>query len=289
VRPGRPSLTAAIVSFARGVSTRDETQDPLASELVSEPFAATLRGFDVLRRTKPAARTALRVASAGLVDHISYRTFAIDRALVAGLRSGIAQVVILGAGLDARAHRLPELEGAVTFEVDHPATQAFKRARTAALRSKARVVYVPVDFERDTLREALGAAGHRAEQPTIWIWEGVTMYLERRATLATLGEVSAVSAASSVLLATYVVPDLGVTGALRRPASIVFRVLGEELRGVFEERELHALLEERGFEVASDTDSRDWACEAGRRSALALLFGGERLVVARRVRALASV
>lgn len=283
MRTGRPSTTASIVSFARGVSTRDDTRDPHAIELASTPFALALRGFDRLERTRPYARAALRVASAGLVDHISLRTSAIDRALRAGLDGGIDQVVILGAGLDARAHRVRELEGKTTFEVDHPSTQAFKRERTVALGSDRNVVYVPVDFERDTLSEALGAAGHRRDRPTIWIWEGVTMYLEAAATIATIEEVSRTSATGSLLVMTYLVPDLGLVGALRHPAGIVFRVLGEEIRGSFSPSELEAILRERSLEIETDTDSRDWARESGARVNLAQFFGGERLAVARRV------
>lgn len=282
MRTGRPSTTASIVSFARGVSTREETRDPHAIELASTPFALALRGFDRLARTRPYARAALRVASAGLVDHISLRTFAIDRALRAGLERGIDQVVILGAGLDSRAHRIDELSGKTTFEVDHPSTQAFKRERTAALGSNRSVVYVPVDFERDTLSEALGAAGHRRDRATIWIWEGVTMYLEAAATIATIEEIAKTSAPESLLAMTYIVPDLGLVGALRHPAGIAFRILGEEIRGAFAPSELEATLRERSFEIESDTDSRDWAREADARVNLAQFFGGERLAVARR-------
>ena len=108
-----------------------------------------------------------------------------------------AQVVVLGAGLDGRAWRLPSLAGADAYEVDHPASQDAKRDRVAAaglaLASKT-VTYVPVDFSRDRLDDRLAAAGHRRGEPTIWIREGVVPYLrgdEVAATVAALASLSA--------------------------------------------------------------------------------------------------
>src|SRR5213075_1945870 len=86
------------------------------------------------------------------------RTMAIDEA-VKGAAS--PQVVILGAGLDGRAWRMQELRGAVVFEVDHPDSQSDKRGRVGGLTQTAREVsFVPVDFERDRLDEALAKSGH---------------------------------------------------------------------------------------------------------------------------------
>ena len=92
--------------------------------------------------------------------------------------AGAPQVVILGAGLDGRAWRMPELRDVTVFEVDHPDSQREKAARAAALLRVAREVrFVPVDFTRDRLDEPLAAAGHDPARPTTWIWEGVVMYL----------------------------------------------------------------------------------------------------------------
>ena len=104
------------------------------------------------------------------------RTVAIDEAVRA---AASPQVVILGAGLDGRAWRMQELRDVTVFEVDHPDSQRVKRARVSALQQVARDVrFVPVDFTRDRLDDALAAAGHDATRPTTWIWEGVVMYLE---------------------------------------------------------------------------------------------------------------
>ena len=100
--------------------------------------------------------------------------------------------MLLGAGFDTRAHRLPAVRALTTFEVDHPATQARKVAIVAGEGLDARgVVYVPVDFERDRLDDELLAAGFDPARPAIFVWEGVTNYLTADAVDATLAVVRA--------------------------------------------------------------------------------------------------
>ena len=125
----------------------------------------------------------------GAAEIIVPRTVGIDDAARAGAAT---QVVILGAGLDGRAWRL-DVPGATFFEVDHPASQAEKRDRATELTGTP-PTYVPVDFAHDVLTDALEAAGHRADQPTTWIWEGVVPYLTREEVAATVASVAARSA-----------------------------------------------------------------------------------------------
>src|SRR5262249_33733695 len=107
------------------------------------------------------------------------RTRYIDDALTAALRSGAEQVVILGAGVDSRACRVPGIVGTRVFEVDHPMTQAAKK-RVIARRLGAlpgHVTFVPIDFSTHTLDRVLPAAGFRPDARTFFICEGVTHYL----------------------------------------------------------------------------------------------------------------
>lgn len=242
---GIPSLTALIVASARR-----------AAALPSS------RGKDVLR-----------LASAGLVDHLGLRTGAID-AVVTGAVGASAQVVILGAGLDRRAWRLASLGGATVFEVDHPATQRLKQRLGGGGPKAARLVFVGVDFERDALGRALEASGQDASHPTIWVWEGVTMYLTREAARATLADVAARSAPGSILAVTYGVPSMAARGV-----GPVLDLIGEPLRNLMVPRDAAALVGEAGFVPVADTGPRDWAAEAGVKPPR--LRVSERLIVAR--------
>jgi methyltransferase (TIGR00027 family) len=166
-----------------------------------------------------------------------------------GIRgSGAKQLVILGAGLDGRAWRMPELADTVVFEVDHPDTQKLKRSAVDQLSQTAKEVrFVPVDFTKDRLEDALAGAGHDPSEPTIWVWEGVVMYLRPDDVEATLSVISSRSAPGSRLLVMYTRRSvhLLVVGAwLRR--------MGEPIRSSYSREKMARLLAQHGFRVVRD-------------------------------------
>src|SRR5262249_40572317 len=139
-----------------------------------------------------------------MADMIALRTAAIDSAVREAIAGGDTQLVILGAGYDGRAWRLPELAGVKVFEVDHPTTQGDKRTRLAELPPPTGVVsFVSIDFERESLSTVLERAGHDRSSPTCWIWEGVVMYLTRDAMRVNLAGVAGRCAPGSTLIVNY--------------------------------------------------------------------------------------
>ncbi len=243
------------MAFARALVTRDggaagEGLDPYADALLPAPIRAAAE------RLSPRAARAL---SLGIVDHVELRSLAIDAVArdVLGGSPGAAQLVVLGAGLDARAWRLPEAAGARCFEDDHPSTQRYKRARAPAGARDVR--FVGVDFERDSLGARLAEAGHDARATTLWIWEGVTPYLPLDATRATLAVIAARSAPRSVLAVTYATPDmLEVMPALLPLAQRALSLLGEPLLGLVPREVFAAALADAGLDVSDDTGVDDW-------------------------------
>jgi methyltransferase (TIGR00027 family) len=115
---------------------------------------------------------------------VSVRTRYIDDAVRRAAADGLDQLVILGAGLDARAYRMPELRSLRVFEVDHPETQRFKRRVVGD--APAWVTYVAVDLGGEDLALALAAAGFDPARRTLLLWEGVTNYLDAASVGATL-------------------------------------------------------------------------------------------------------
>jgi methyltransferase (TIGR00027 family) len=273
MREGKPSFTAAAVAAARGVAR----VDPLAMALVDGPLRLVMRAG----RTGRAPKAVLNVATLGLVDHIEMRTRAIDAALREAVAAGVGQLVVLGAGLDARAWRMPELADAHVFEVDHPSTQAYKRARMGERSPSAREVrFVAVDFARDSLAEALDGAGHDAGAPTFWLWEGVTPYLPLEAIRATLAAVASRSGPGSRIAVTYGTPrgsPLGTTAV--RAALVAFRVIGEALVGLLSPEAMHAELGAVGYRVLEDLSAAQWGDRFGG-GKLRLLLVDEHLAVA---------
>ncbi len=175
------------------------------------------------------------------------RTVAIDEAVRS---AGNPQLVNLGAGLDGRAWRMPELADAVVFEVDHPDTQREKMRRVTQLAPAAgEIRFVPVDFTRDSLDEALEAAGHDPNRPTTWIWEGVVMYLTPADIEATLQVIARRSATSSRVSIAYHSPSF-----LLKLVGLVHHRLGEPFRSEFTPPRLRALLARHGFHIVRDED-----------------------------------
>lgn len=229
------------------------------------------------------ARPILGVLSAGLVDHVDLRTRAIDAAVVDAVEAGARQLVILGAGLDARAYRLEALRDVTVFEVDHPRSQASKLARVRDLEpAAARVVHVPVDFSHQRIDEELAAAGHRGDLATAWVCEGVTMYLPIEAIRALLTAVRARSAPGSVIAVTYRCSgERPFPAPLMRMVEGALRAVGEPFLASPSPASMAALLEGAGSAVQSDTSSVEWAPRFGGSASRARVFRAERLVVAR--------
>src|SRR5258706_10300819 len=181
MQPARPSRTAQHNALFRALEQR------LPEPLFRDPFAQRfLRGRYRLAALLPAAALARAIDARwpGPRAAVCVRTRWIDDAIGAAQAAGLDQLLLLGAGFDARAYRLPGIERVRVFEVDHPATQALKRQVVGE--APAHVSYVPVDFTRDALPDALARAGLRAGLRTLVLWEGVSNYLDPPTVDATL-------------------------------------------------------------------------------------------------------
>jgi methyltransferase (TIGR00027 family) len=133
------------------------------------------------------------------------RTRYIDDAVRDALSQGIEQVVILGAGLDTRPYRLPELEHTRVFEVDLPSVQEDKKKKLHKHfgRLPQQVKFLPIDFDTRSLEAVFKGTAFDPARPAIFVWEGVTQYLAEEAARRTLAFVGT-SAPGSMLVFTYV-------------------------------------------------------------------------------------
>jgi methyltransferase (TIGR00027 family) len=137
---------------------------------------------------------------------LSLRAFLVARSryaedkLAQAVANGVTQYVLLGAGLDTFAHRNPHPELRV-FEVDHPATQLWKREllQTNGIPAPSALTYAPVDFEKHSLAEQLELVDFDPTVPTFFAWLGVVPYLTLAAFRATLGFIAAQPAGSGVV------------------------------------------------------------------------------------------
>ena len=282
----RASVTASIVSTARGIGLSEAYRDAFALNLATGWSARLLRSFERDSRRVRLARTAIRAFSLGLVDHNTVRMLVIDEYLRQWAVQGVTQVVILGAGLDSRCWRLRELEQLAFFEVDHASSQRVKRDRVSMLPSEAvpppnpQVEYVAVDFEADSLTERLPGQGFDPRQATAWVCEGVTPYLTPQSIARLFRGIGDLSAPGSRLALSYVTPpDNAATTTTKTVVGRLLAKLGERTPGFVSSETLAALCQASGLTLLEDLEWREWQALAGARSRLPNLLK-ERLLIA---------
>lgn len=166
VRGDRPSSSARAVALVRAHATeRGVIDDRPARALLTPGWSALLW---VLGR-----RPLRRVGASPTTSFIAARTLFFDGEVIAAIAAGARQVVVVGAGYDTRAWRLDRPD-TTWFEVDHPTTQADKRRRAPA----GGPIYVPLDLVTGSMADVLPAHGFDPEQRTVFVVEGLTMYVD---------------------------------------------------------------------------------------------------------------
>ncbi len=121
------------------------------------------------------------------------RTAYFDSLFVDALKNNFPQIVLLGAGYDTRAYRFAKLNrDTQIFELDITPTQDRKKGclKKARVDIPQGVKLVPIDFNKESLKDVLEEAGHKKQEQTLFIWEGVSYYLDAESVDATLGFVS---------------------------------------------------------------------------------------------------
>ncbi len=173
------------------------------------------------------------------------------------VRLGVSQYVILGAGLDSFAYRRPELAKVLhIFEVDHPATQLWKRARlrAAGVKLPANLSLVPVDFETESLIDNLRMSGYRIDASGLFSWLGVTMYLSTDAIFGTLRAVAALAPGTEIIFEYNVPKDLvdEDTQKILAAAGAATQARGESQGTSFEPAKLAEQVRKIGFAEVTD-------------------------------------
>jgi methyltransferase (TIGR00027 family) len=196
MEPAVPSKTALRVALRRAAHQQFDApvvfDDPIAVAILGNTYAEDLRRTP-LRADRP--------SSIGLRAFLVARSRYAEDNLRRAVDAGVTQYVLLGAGLDTFAYRnhYPRLQ---VFEVDHPATQQWKRELLARnhIAIPDSLTYTPVDFESQLLAAQLRKAGFRETEPAFFAWLGVVPYLTLEAFRATLDVISAQPPGSGLTL-----------------------------------------------------------------------------------------
>jgi methyltransferase (TIGR00027 family) len=250
------SSTAGYTCFSRACATREEDErfrgpDYLA-EIFLPPIPQILFNVPFLRKW-----LMRKMFPTGIHEYVLARTKLLDEVFLDALDRGFSQIVLLGAGMDTRALRFQDRnKGTTIFELDIDATQRYKRElykrKKTALPDT--LVFVSIDFNKQRLADVLTQAGYREGQQTLFLWEGVTMYLEPEAVDGTLAFIRNSAAEGSIVVFDYVRGSVlrrentlyGEKGGYDRVARV-----GERWMFGIEDGAIEGFLAERGLKLLS--------------------------------------
>lgn len=235
----RPSLTAHGVALARSQLSRPRTAEGDA---------------DAEQRLYAGLQTGLvRAFRGGGGRGMAARTRFFDEETLGAVTDGVTQVVIVGAGYDGRALRFRQ-SGVRFFEIDHPVTQADKRRRMESLGvALDHVRFVPVDLMTERIEDLLPPAGHQCSEASLFLCEGLLLYLSKPAVERLLVGLRSLAAPRSRLVLTN--REGAPAGAMRlrvAAARLLFAAIGEPRRSAFEPGETAGLLDRAGWTVARE-------------------------------------
>ena len=248
MREDRPSSTAQRVAMRRAahqfLDAPKVFDDPIALRIIGEKSALALQADPRQSDATP--------LSSYLRAFVAVRSRYAEDELALAVQRGVRQYVILGAGLDTFAYRNPYPEAVLrVFEVDHPATQAWKRARLEeiGITPPCNLTFAPVDFETQTLEEGLRGAGYDGDKRTFFSWLGVTEYLTSKVVMATLGFIASAPVGSGVVFDYMISPSLLTPPQRSRFDALAQRVAsaGEPWQAFFDPEGLTRDLRVMGF------------------------------------------
>ena len=249
VRAGQVSVTAQRVAAHRLTFDRLPAPygDPAADDALARDVAA-----------------AAHVEPGPMREYLRARTRFFDGVVTGALNAGFTQIVTGAAGYDGRSLRYAR-PGVLWFEVDHPATQQDKRARLDRLGiGSGQLRFVAADFTVDPIAELLTSAGLDPARPTLFLLEGVAVYLEEAVLRSLLAQLRLIAAVGSRLAISLSVNSGSPERAARRAAfQAAVAAVGEPARSAIEAEDAGALLESTGWRPAGEPGTDDRATHAG--------------------------
>ena len=263
MRQNQSSLTAMGIALLRAVETEKPAGEGICHDTLARQFVPGWF-YHLMKLFISSGYAELR--GHGIMGFILGRCRFIDDLLSDELERGLQQLVILGAGFDSRPYRFDLLgRGVKVFEVDHPATQQAKVKRLEQILAPTglpkNVTFVPVDFTRQSLAAGLADCGYDELARNLFIWEGVTEYLDLPAVDSTLAFVAHHSAPGSVIVFDYMYRGLlegKAEGHSEVSSTRRYRGFSNEvLRFGIEEGQIEAFLSQRGFSQASNATAPD--------------------------------
>lgn len=262
----KPSETAMFAALRRAIAHKEYKNERFGPDGLAEYFLPPhFRFFLKFKRIRANTKKKLNAFLPGLNEYMIARTAYFDRLFMDALTNKTSQIVLLGAGYDSRAYRFAKSNHSTRiFELDIVPTQNRKIEclRKARIDIPEQVTFIPINFNRESLVDVLEKAGYRNDQRTLFIWEGVSYYLETEAVNATLEFVSQASLQESAVAFDYTVPipEENVKdyyGAKEFTKTMKEHHSSEELMFSIDEGEAETFLEQRSLKMVEHLDNEE--------------------------------
>src|SRR5580658_4493078 len=261
---GRPSFTAMETAMLRAAHLLWDAPPKIFEDTLALALSGCANEVELRERFDAFVAELAAKAGSGPAQSIinsfrisvAVRSRYVEDELAQAIRRGVAQYVILGAGLDSFAYRRPEVgEVLRVFEVDHPATQAWKRARLHELNvaTPANLAFVPMNFEQQSLIESLRISDYRSDAAGFFSWLGVTWFLTPDAIFDTLRMVASTAPGSEIIFQ-YMLPVAPLDEESRQRLELLHNwaaARGEPFVTFFEPADLVERVRKLGFAEVS--------------------------------------
>ncbi len=251
------SQTASYTCFCRACADAERDKRFKGPDSVSKVFIPFLPRMLFLKCSPLRTLVMKRIAPRGIYEYVAARTRLFDEVFGSAIDEAFPQIVILGAGFDTRAWRFERRNrGSRIFEMDAPVTQRMKKKllNKKGIPFPGEVTFVPIDFEEEDITGVLGKAGYRTGVKSLFLWEGVTMYLSEEAVGDTLDIIRKNAAPGSRVIFDYVLASvLRRENRLYGEAAIRKTVFKSGEKWIFgiEEGAIEPFLDKNGFRLVA--------------------------------------
>jgi methyltransferase (TIGR00027 family) len=278
---------ARTLALLRAIESYRPEGERLFDDRFSRQFVTGTWRFFLYPGIRQAQVALLEGSAPGFLGDFYCRTAAIDEALLRVLSTGIKQVVILGAGFDARAYRIAGIEQVRVYELDLAEPQRLKQSLVMKAMGDlpAHLSFIPIDFDRQDIESLLTEAGFDRGQKTFFIMEGVTQYITEGAVDRIFRQVSSAAADGSQIVFTYIHRGI-IDGTARSYAEQKLLTAVGEMRMPwifgFEPSGLAEYLRQRGLEMVEEVGAPEFQRRYLKPRGRELnIFKGERVVLAK--------
>jgi methyltransferase (TIGR00027 family) len=261
----KPSETALFAALRRTIAYKEYHNDKFGPDDLAEIFLPPhFRFFLKFKRIRDNTKKKLAQLMPGLTEFIIARTAFFDNLFIDALKNQTPQIVFLGSGYDSRAYRFAkENKGTRIYEMDAMPTQnrKIRCLKAAHINIPREVKYVPINFINDSLGDVLKKAGYQSQEKTLFLWEGVSYYLDLDSVKRTLEYVAQCSNKKSVIAFDYSisVPEedrskyYGVNEFMK---SMKEHHANEELVSTIKHGETESFLMDRGLRMIEHLDNK---------------------------------